>query len=75
MNSFIKKSSDTYGRILVRPKFCENGVSRNCKLFGILRIYMGEVSYDRLYVEPEFSKENILVAEVYRGGGITWGQM
>ena len=55
MNSFIKKSSDTYGRILVRPKFCENGVS--CKLFGILRIYMGEVSYDRLYVEPEFSKK------------------
>ena len=44
------------------------------ELFGILRIYMGVVSYDRLYVEPEFIKK-ILVAEVYRGGGITWGQM
>ena len=73
MYSFTKKSSDTYGRFLVRAKFCESGVS--CMLFGILGIYMGVVLYDRLYVEPELSMKKILVVEVYRGGGITRGQM
>ena len=66
MYSFIKKSSDAYGRILVRAKFCESGVS--CMLFGILGIYMGEVSYDRIYFEPDFSKKKKI------GGGGLWGR-